>query len=771
MKKTIVTILLVACLLMSIVPAALAEKTITTGVGNINHYFPSTDRVSVYGETAASEGVVANSSFQLELYSGNTKIATTTLKDYDDVLEIAPKITWHFMMKGSDSYWDTVWEEGHPRADMQPTKVVAIADGTRLNEEIVKMSSADELDGKQEWAKLPGVYSARIGTKYYETIQAAITDAANDAEIVVLADVEQVGDGDDDTILIPAGKKVTINLDNKTVTGAFFVKGEAIFRNGTITNSNLVSGIENNGSTAKTTIENVNISTNRHALRVDGGTVVINGGKFESSANANQTHHAINISTGASVEIIKGTFIGSTTGSDCTAVAIRGNSTLVIRDGEFSGGTQATLNIWDGTATIHNGIFHTVQGNATMRVDDSTTVINGSFPEGLRVVGKPLGNLLQPGKAFYLNNTNVENRVPTPTDSTLDRIGIDADGKPTGEKIIIDTAKYQVTYKYNDGVTADLVKTVTYNNGAKAPKPQPDPTKDNNKFLYWSADGATEYNFSTELDDDLVLNALWGNYAKVTFWVDGKEFITKHVEPGTTVAAPQPAPTDEKRVFLGWFEADSTNPFPMSEYKFEADETLDLYAHWEDKLVVTFESNGKVVHTEYIVKNNLVAEFVPSKLAGKVFEAWYIKGTDEAFDFSRKIQRGVELEARWVSEIRLISGNGQSLFSDNEGVFVSSAEYDEFLYVRVDGRNLDPSKYTKAEGSTIITLKQSYISTLALGTHTIEIFSQGGAAVGTFTVNGEYPPKTGDSTPLMLAGMLMLLSAMGMVALSRKRSA
>ena len=44
-----------------------------------------------------------------------------------------------------------------------------------------------------------------------------------------------------------------------------------------------------------------------------------------------------------------------------------------------------------------------------------------------------------------------------------------------------------------------------------------------------------------------------------------------------------------------------------------------------------------------------------------------------------------------------------------------------FTGVKVDGNLIDKSNYTAKKGSTIITLKASYLNTLSAGTHTVEI--------------------------------------------------
>ena len=111
--------------------------------------------------------------------------------------------------------------------------------------------------------------------------------------------------------------------------------------------------------------------------------------------------------------------------------------------------------------------------------------------------------------------------------------------------------------------------------------------------------------------------------------------------------------------------------------------------------------------------------------------------------------------------------------------FTSNAAYKHFQKVQVDGKDLDASNYTVKEGSTIVTLKASYLETLSVGKHTLSIVSDTGTATTEFTVkaaasaNNQKPLKatnitkgeatesvqTGDNTNMMLWIVLLIISA------------
>ena len=122
-------------------------------------------------------------------------------------------------------------------------------------------------------------------------------------------------------------------------------------------------------------------------------------------------------------------------------------------------------------------------------------------------------------------------------------------------------------------------------------------------------------------------------------------------------------------------------------------------------------------------------------------------------------------------------------------VIRADGDYSKFVGVDVDGSELAPENYTSASGSTIITLKVSYLKTVSAGTHKLTVrFTDGQASTG-FTVKkassssqGTVPvapgknngsgsnaaggagasagaPKTGDDTPVTQMVLLALLAA------------
>ncbi len=91
------------------------------------------------------------------------------------------------------------------------------------------------------------------------------------------------------------------------------------------------------------------------------------------------------------------------------------------------------------------------------------------------------------------------------------------------------------------------------------------------------------------------------------------------------------------------------------------------------------------------------------------------------------------------------SGASQEIKKGDEAVFVSEANFADFVGVKVDGTLIHPNiDYTAVSGSTKITLTDSYTSTLSTGSHDIEIVSTNGTATASFTV---MQTNTGSDTP------------------------
>lgn len=130
---------------------------------------------------------------------------------------------------------------------------------------------------------------------------------------------------------------------------------------------------------------------------------------------------------------------------------------------------------------------------------------------------------------------------------------------------------------------------------------------------------------------------------------------------------------------------------------------------------------------------------------------------------------------------KIIDG-ADSSWTQNVGgslVIRGNGEFSEFRKVLVDGIEIAPENYTATEGSTIITLKAEFLSTLSEGSHTFEIVWRDGSAGTHFTVarnasgnnnnnsdnTAMSAPKTGDTSKDALWAVLAAVSFAGFVGM------
>ena len=121
--------------------------------------------------------------------------------------------------------------------------------------------------------------------------------------------------------------------------------------------------------------------------------------------------------------------------------------------------------------------------------------------------------------------------------------------------------------------------------------------------------------------------------------------------------------------------------------------------------------------------------------------------------------------------------------STTEGLTIrGDGDFDKFAGVRVDGNWIPSAHYEAKSGSTIVTLKPSYLASLAEGEHTVDIMWIDDSASTTFTVAAntvaaqpelDSVPKTGEGVMGWMPEALLLaaagLTAMGALRLKRAK--
>ena len=117
----------------------------------------------------------------------------------------------------------------------------------------------------------------------------------------------------------------------------------------------------------------------------------------------------------------------------------------------------------------------------------------------------------------------------------------------------------------------------------------------------------------------------------------------------------------------------------------------------------------------------------------------------------------------------IVEGDGSSWTEDSDQsiTFVVNGLFSKFVGIKIDGKDVDKANYEVKTGSTIITLKASYLDTLAVGEHTITVVYTDGSTDGTFNVHAKAnSPATGDNSHMMLWIALLFISGGAVITLT-----
>lgn len=129
-------------------------------------------------------------------------------------------------------------------------------------------------------------------------------------------------------------------------------------------------------------------------------------------------------------------------------------------------------------------------------------------------------------------------------------------------------------------------------------------------------------------------------------------------------------------------------------------------------------------------------------------------------------------------DYQITAGNNSqwTVGEDRPITITANGAFAKFVGIQVDGVDVDAGNYTAVSGSTIITLKPDYLSTLSVGKHTLTVRFTDGQADGQFEIL-EKPesstPDTGDNNQVTLWITVMFVAVCGltgtMVYASKKK--
>lgn len=132
------------------------------------------------------------------------------------------------------------------------------------------------------------------------------------------------------------------------------------------------------------------------------------------------------------------------------------------------------------------------------------------------------------------------------------------------------------------------------------------------------------------------------------------------------------------------------------------------------------------------------------------------------------------LKSEITPEYKIIEGANGAWTQNSDGTltFRANGDFSRFTGVKVDGITISDDKYTAASGSTVVTLKKDYLSTLSVGKHTLTVIYNDGKCSTNFVIKavagqGSSQPrtekiaKTSDSNSAVTFAALMLITGMG----------
>lgn len=326
----------------------------------------------------------------------------------------------------------------------------------------------------------------------------------------------------------------------------------------------------------------------------------------------------------------------------------------------------------------------------------------------------------------------------------------------------------------------------------------PTPTYDGYDFIGWytQKDGGEKVTTDTVFAMDSTIYAHWSNIPVTSLELNKGTLTLQEKDSDTLTVTVKPA--DATNQDVTW-ESSNTSIATVSE-----DGTVTAISAGNATITATAAdgsgisasctltvTHGKMVQTpkkDATCTVDGTEEYWMCEICGKHFEDESgtipttpeenkIQATGHSYDNGKCTVCGAI-----ASDFKVIiaaGANGSWQKGTKDGLtFTSNAAYKHFQKVQVDGKDLDASNYTVKEGSTIVTLKTSYLETLSVGKHTLAIVSETGTATTEFTIKAAavtddtQSPQTGDDSniALWIAVLLAAGTALtGTAVYSRKR--
>lgn len=211
-----------------------------------------------------------------------------------------------------------------------------------------------------------------------------------------------------------------------------------------------------------------------------------------------------------------------------------------------------------------------------------------------------------------------------------------------------------------------------------------------------------------------------------------------------------------------------------------------LAGSYDEDIKITGTNNGKSVSTKVNVKFNVKHNAIkverkdPTCTENGNIEYWYCEVCNKYFS-DEKAEHEITLEDTIIAKLpKFVSGANQEWTKGSkEGLtFKIDTDIKEFKKVLVDGKELKDTDYDIKSGSTILTLKPSFLDTLSAGKHKIRFEFNTGSVEAYFTVKDKEnssqteSANTGVQNKYGLWIVLLLVAAGGLAGfgiLSKRR--
>ena len=310
-------------------------------------------------------------------------------------------------------------------------------------------------------------YQVPVQRNYRTNIVGQLISSPYEFEVIIDSDFEKDEQGNllpDNTIVIAGDvtltedllstkviveKSAVLNLNGYTLEGVIEVNegAKAVVSNGKIVNTNnTINAISSYGDL---TLNNVEVESARHAVRIEAGSAVINGGTYKVVPTSKSTLYALNVGNSGvavNVTINGGTFIGpkGTMADSGGALTVKANATVNIKGGNFSGGKLNTISN-SGTLVISGGVFD--QNPKAQWVATGYEAIEKY--DGFHVVAQlvaDLFNVTTETSVEFTENLNVTTGATIHTQGATANITIDGNGKS-----VVSTAESANDFQWENG--------------------------------------------------------------------------------------------------------------------------------------------------------------------------------------------------------------------------------------------------------------------------------------------------------------------------------